>query len=507
MDWTPVQNDTDTRYNAELRADPSARSGIASDVPPRRLAQAQIGSVLPPVDLFSGGYTGSTTLTYADLMREPLSYREEVQQCRFFARYDPVAASVISRMIELAARPIQHHGERVTAFEYEFFTAVADVFLRSLPSLLYDFLVNGFAVPSYTLQQLPFSRIRGTSKRKVWFPVDIWLYNVDSIRLRRAPAGSDIYVYYVISDRDKWFILNEGTFPDGKQDKELYRQIVQSYPEYVRLIQSGVTEVRLETWPVVRMMPSFAEYPTPFLLPALSALKRRLRLRAVDDNITMRALNAFLHVKAGNDRFPVTDGDTTLEDLRTQLQQRSVIPTRHGPVSDHIAMLFTNHTVELSWVYPPFDPLLTTEHHSTIIDEILLALGFSRILLVGETMRSNAGANRSTIGTIASLLFAQQAVLGWLERFYHLLAELNGFRTYPKPMFVQTPTADVLQFFQFLLSLYKEGAIDATTVRSYVGLTSSAATNTVPSTSDASFAEQTTYAEEDTPCQPSTLPT
>lgn len=417
----------------------------------------------------------SDVLSYQELFTQPKNYREEVRQCRFFARYDPLAAPVINRLIDLSARPLFNRSEQCTALEQAVYDSVLQKITPLLPSLFYDYFVSGLAVPDFVLTVTMANRLNPSLGRtRVRVPADIWLRNVDYVVLQRAFSGSEIYVYYKIPQQDRIFILQKGVFPDGREDKALYEYIRKQYPEYVALIEQGVEEIRLNTWPIARITSTHALQPQPYLTPALFSLKYRLRLRDMDFSIVNRAIDAILHVRAGNDQYPVTEEDETLEQLKQQLQQR---PVSGAAVPEYVSMLFTNHTVDFKWVYPPTETLLSRERYDVVDADILTSMGFSRVLLVGETTKSNAGGAVSSLGTIAGIEQAQQQVIHWIQQLYHYLAEQNGFSHVAHPAFKPIQTREYFMFAQFLLSLYERQAIDRSMLLEQAGME-----NVVPST-------------------------
>ncbi len=385
-----------------------------------RLAKSKAALALDAVPrMFSSIDVNYPMLSRNDILQEPQSFHEEMRLLRYFARFDALAASIIQRMVQFSARTL-HMTEHPDALVYE---PLRQAIERMLHAIFYDLYVNGFAVPSYTFGTI-------TQQRKRYTTIsDVWLRHPDYIRMHRMPNSSGYVVYYRIPQSDRSFILTKGTFPDGTKDPALYDMIVRQFPEYVALIESGVQEVRLPVTPILRTEQSYTTYPFPLLTPALPALQHRYRLLELDRHFIARAVDAIFHISAGNDQFPVTEDDTTLEDLQRQLQQRP-----RDDAAAKVYMLFTNHTVKMGWVLPPLDTLLSYDKYAAANADVLYALGFSRILLVGENERSNAGGNISTLGALQSIISAQQAVLRWIKQTCEIIRERNRLST-PIPDF------------------------------------------------------------------------
>jgi len=129
-----------------------------------------------------------------------------------------------------------------------------------------------------------------------------------------------------------------------------------------------------------------AEYPIPYLYPGLESYKHKRNLRRMDYSIASRVISAILHVKAGSDEFPLTeDQQDVLDDLESKFHWREGI----SPTDiERVFTLFTNHTIELNWVFPDVEALLNDKKYDAVNKDIILALGFPRILITGETERS-----------------------------------------------------------------------------------------------------------------------
>lgn len=396
------------------------------------------------------------------LANAPFSYSEELFQSRFFYRNDPTAATVINRMAELAGGKLKNRKRHASDEEFKYFNALREKLTAVLQQAALEYLVAGMAVPDYATVRVMGNKLHPSLGRKRYaIPDKLWCRNPENIELKRVPFGPDRAVYLKIPQEERSFILNEGQYSDGTIDKELYRLIAKEFPEYVAAIRAGASKLPLNNVrPIYRKIQPQSDYPQPFLIPALAAMKHKLRLKEMDHSIATRAINAVFHVRAGNDEFPVTDEDDILDSLKTQLAAVGNAEL----AANLIQKLFTDHTVEMEWVYPPFDALLSSVKYEAVDADIYMAMGFSRMLLVGEAAKSNAGAGPAIIlGPFAMLEELRTKLLEWVRFLYEQLAEVNNFANIPEPIFDPLVQSDTTTLVANASNALKQGVISKDT--------------------------------------------
>jgi hypothetical protein len=399
------------------------------------------------------------------LAPDVLTYREEVQQCRYFYRFDPISSTVINRMSEMAVSDIRNRRKACTDEEFRFYEAVARILTPMLQMCALEYLLSGLAVPDYTLSRVMGNRVHpDLGRTRYQFPSTLWVRNPDNIVLKRVPATMDRLVFMEVPTEDIYFIQNNGVFSDGSEDRETYQLLEQQYPEYVARVKAGQRKIKLDdAKPILRKTLTYGDYPQPFLVPALAALKHKLRIKQMDYSIATRAIEAIRLIKAGSDEFPVTEEDDVLEEIKNQVSAQKASVN-----NEIIYSLFTNHTVTIEWIYPPFDALLSEQKYNEPNAEIFLAMGFSRILLVGEALRSNSSQSvASTLGPISTLNELRRSLLAWVIELYKDLAEKNGFKNIPEPTFQPIPMGDVAALAQFAIQAAKIGALSKDSVARY----------------------------------------
>lgn len=399
------------------------------------------------------------------LENNPTTYREELYQCRFFYRFDPTASTVLNRMSELASGRIKNRRDDCTDEEFNYFNGLTNRITALLAACAIEYLISGMAIPDYGTQRIMGNKIhRDLGRKRYTVPDRMWARNPENIALKRTPFGPDRRVYLQIPTEEASFITNKGKYPDGTEDIELYDMLVKEFPEYVEAIRAGKSIIPLENVrPILRKPLANSDYPQPFLVPALAAMKHKLRIKEMDHSIATKAIEAILHIKAGNDEFPLTDEDDTLDSLMQKMKTRSA-----NAADQLFYKLFTDHTVELKYVYPELDALLSPQKYEAVDSDIFMAMGFSRVLLVGESAKSNAGAGPQIIlGPVSMLEELRERLLEWVRGLYDELADMNNFNNVPAPFFDPLVKSDITTLVGNAATALKSGVISKNT---YAGL-------------------------------------
>lgn len=397
---------------------------------------------------------------------QPRSYQEEIAQCRWFYRYDPIASSVINRMCELSVDDIINRRGACTDEEFAYFNAIAKMLTPLLEAIAVEYFVAGMAVPDYVKDKIMGTRLDPKlGRRRYLYPKSIWIRNPENIVAKRMPISMKRALYIKVPPDEKYFIENQGKYRDGTEDRELFNRLVQQFPEYVQTVRDGKDTIALaDVRPIMRKLMPTQDYPQPYLVAALSALKHKQRIKRMDYSIASKALDAIRLVKAGSDEFPLEEDDPMLQQLKDQINNRD------NKLIDSIYTLFTNHTVSMEWIFPPLDALLSDMKYKEPNADIFFALGFSKVLIIGESDKSNAGqSSNSTIGPMAMLQELRRAILRWVTELYQELAEDNSFVNYPIPQFRPINSGDLAALATFAIQAMKGRAISKDLVARFLG--------------------------------------
>lgn len=402
---------------------------------------------------------------YHFLTSAPRYYTEELKQCRYFYRYDPMASTVVNRMCEIAVSNIRNRRMNCNDAEMYYFNAIAEKLTPLIESMAREYLVAGMAIPDYIKDKIMGTRLDPRLGRtRYTYPKTFWVRNPENIIIRRKPVTLDRAVYLKVPPDEVYFIQNKGTYKDGSKDVELFNKIKDQFPDYVAQIQAGATTIPLaDNRPIFRKLLPSQDYPQPFLVPALAALKHKMQIKRMDYSVANKVLGAIRQVSVGDKDDPVEEDDGRLEQIRDQMSVRA-----EG--NDSIYTLYTDHTVVIKWVYPPLDTLLSENKYSEPNADIFLAFGFSKVLLVGESGRSNTGsAPISMLGPVATLNEIRRVITIWIKDLYRELAEDNNFTNIPEPSFDVMNVAELAALATFAIDAMKLGAISKDTVAHLFG--------------------------------------
>ena len=396
-----------------------------------------------------------------------LPYRESVRLCRFFYRRDPIASTVVNRMAEISATQIrnrrksQYSAGEIADEVLEVFNTVARRIQTAIPAIVLSYLIDGMAVPQYEIVKVMGSRASDNLGRTRYFlPDRVWMRNPENITLRKTFNGGTRRAYLEIPSDDLYFIKNKGVWLNGTKDTQAYDDIVKAFPEYVARIQAGERTVPFNDFIIYRKLLPWNEYPIPYLEPALDPLDHKRYLKAMDRSIASRAIESFRHVKVGSDEYPADEDD--IQATQDALSQKSSV--------ERVYNLFTNHTVEISWVVPPMDVLLDASKYVEANADIFFALGFPRILTVGETEKSNSADNKiASLGVLSALKQIQADILEWVKEVYARVALENGFSRVPTPYFTAISLADTTQLIQYARDMIESNVISHDTAAAFYG--------------------------------------
>ena len=176
----------------------------------------------------------------------------------------------------------------------------------------------------------------------------------------------------------------------------------------------------------------------------------------MDYAISARVISAILHVKVGSDEYPLTeDQEDTLSELEQQFQWRSGITPAE---LERVFALFTNHTVELEWVFPEVTAMLDSDKYKSVNEDIMVALGFPRILITGETERSFASDPQiATISPLHTMEKIREALLPIVKFIFLEMRRNRIVEEYPIIKFKPLNLMSMSIFFEGLTALYEAG--------------------------------------------------
>lgn len=433
---------------------------------PTKLAKADMGEIS-----LGGNFWSPSDVDKLEFTEK--KYRKIIETCRFFYTHDPLSATVLNKLVEISINKLLFTRNGLTENEFRVFTAIAPQLKEFAENMALEFLISGLVVPEYKIAATTKEELKDLGIKKydtLQLPVSMWLRDPATITINKTWASAEPS-YFTEPDADiLQFIRSRGSFPDGSKDLALYEELAANYPEFVTQVQEGQTKFLLENDHILRRkVLSNSPYPVPYLFPAIESLKHKRNIRRMDYSIASRVISAILLITLGDKDFPLTDSEedqTQFDGIKQQMIWRN---TNERDI-ERVFMLFGNHTLKLQWVFPDTAALLNENKYKDVNQDIIFALGFPRILITGETEKSNASdAQYATMSPTKTMDNMREKIITVIRAIVEEVTKANHFKSSPEVTFEKLRLAEFQTFAQSLLSLYDKGNISRESIDEYFG--------------------------------------
>ena len=390
-------------------------------------------------------------------------YTEVVNDCRFFYQRDPIASTVLNKMVEISINSLDIEQGTLNNNEYKIFMAIRDELLEFLEQCALEYLVSGLVIPEIKYGSIGKNDLRMYGIKKynsLVLPISMWLRDPTTIEIKDTSAIRPSF-FVVLPEKLIFFIKNEGKYPDGTEDKELWKELREDYPEFISLVKSGETKILLQNHIIIRRkIRTGTPYPLPYLYPALEALKHKRNLRRMDYSLASRVISAIQLFKLGNDNFPVTeDDDSQFEEIRDQMTWRN----SGNRDMERVFQLFANHTLEITWVMPDISALIDDSKYYNVNQDIFLGVGFPKILTTGETERTQtSNAEFAMISPTKTMENIQRQLINIAKNIMFEIYKRNNLKDFPKIKFNKINLNALEMFARAMSSLYDTGNLSRT---------------------------------------------
>jgi hypothetical protein len=412
-----------------------------------------------------GGTWNSTTvdkLTYDDHD----TYKDVIKHCRFYFRHEPIAFSVITKMVNLAINGLVVLPKDNATFsktEEQIFEAVSEDLIKFFRNAAFEYLTTGLVVPEIKLTRIRQRELRDKYIQRLeslLYPTDMWIRDSATVEIKKPFISNKESYFLIIPPEIIFFITSGGQYPDMTEDKALYKEILREYPEFVQQVRNGETKILLENPLTIKDTTlTDSQYPIPFLYDVLESFKHKRNLKRMDYSIAARVISAILHVRVGSDEYPLTEDQ---EDFLTDLEQK--FKWRENITEDDVERvftLFTNHTVALEWIFPQIEALLDDTKYDSVNRDILVGLGFPKILVTGETDRSfSSDPEIATLSPLNTLEVMRNQLLPIAKKVYsEMRAKNRVVNNLPEIKFKPINLMSLQLFYEGLNKLYEVGSI------------------------------------------------
>jgi len=173
-----------------------------------KLAKAQVNQISDP--WLQGSITQITG--WVDKMEIPKDYKKLIDMCRFFYKHDPIAGSVINKMVDMSMSEMKNRQGDCTEEEFLVYDSLADKLQNFYRDVCLEYLLSGLVVPQYEWVRKPGDEVsyKINSRRRITVPDNIWFRDPATIRVEKSVIPNKRYYYVKIDHEMVNFIKTEG---------------------------------------------------------------------------------------------------------------------------------------------------------------------------------------------------------------------------------------------------------------------------------------------------------
>jgi hypothetical protein len=403
----------------------------------------------------------------------PKEYHAVLRLCYDFYQRGGVVGTVMNRLSEFTITDLRN-GQRETSDEAnQYFQSVLhdspSRLMRFLRTAALEYFLSGMVLPKVEWEEIPGEDIHPDLKTNKVYEMPVFdLFPPQLVEITWAGWGKKKY-WLKLPEKDVRMVKNQGGRIKEQQLK--YQAWVENYPSFVTLIQSGADKIDLlkvepTLDPILRKELSISQYPTPYLFPVLEPLIFKQQLRRMDFAVAARVINAVLLVQEGDKDFPLTeDNKDNLDKLKEQILARSGNPLQ----MERLFILFSNHTTKMTWITPDVSAMLDQDKYRQVNEELEQGLGFTGILLTGESRQAQA-SEVSTWAIQPQMEEFRSMLIEWVSDLYIEAAKRNKFRKFPVPQFKPIKLQDFVKTAAVFAALFAEGNVSRTTRTDMAGI-------------------------------------
>lgn len=400
-------------------------------------------------------------------------YLKAVEECRYFYRKDPIANTTIDKLVEIGITDLIIDKGSLSENQYRMLEGIKDEVLDFLKDGALEFLVSGLVIPEITFEWKRKKVLEDMGVKKyseAWLPKEMWYRNPENIELKESFMSREPLYYLNVPD-EYIKALNKILDTDTPEHNRMVNEFMTSYPGFVEQLKKGEKKVLLidkNNLFIRRKSMVDSPYPTPYLYPAIESLQHKRNIRAMDFALASRVIEAIQVFKLGDKDFPLTkETEYQLEDLKTQISTRYSL----SPASiERVFQLFGNHTLEIEWIIPPVEALLDDTKYREVNNDIIYALGFPRILIMGEAERTgSSNHDYATLSPIATMENFRNRLIRIAKYIFDEIVRKNDLGDYGGVRFEKVNLVLFKDFSEALLNLYEKGNISRESVSNFYG--------------------------------------
>lgn len=387
-------------------------------------------------------------------------WNKVVEECRYYYKRDPFVSTVINKIIDISINDILIQPGEARKSIIPIIDAIKTPLLLFLRSMALEYLISGLVVPEITFSEIDKEELHRLGIKRfdtLTLPTDMWVRDSATVVVKDPLIGGKKSYFMKIPPEMKYFIDSGGKYSSGGKDEELYNEIVRTMPELVAAIKEGEDEILLEN-PLVLQYRTLSNdaYPTPYLYPALESLKHKRNLKRMDYSIAARVIGAIQLIKMGDKDYPLTeDNEDQLTELKKEMKWRENQSLKNV---ERVFQLFGNHTLTIEWVMPDVNALLDQNKYQAANQDIAIALGFPRILVTGETERTQTSDPEiATVSPLNTMERLREIILPIINTIIDKIVNDNNLGGMPEIKFKPINLMSMSNFVTGVTQLYADG--------------------------------------------------
>jgi hypothetical protein len=401
-------------------------------------------------------------------------YRKTIYACRFFYKRDPIASTVINKMVDIGITGLEFERAGLTNNEENLIEGLLPSLLEFAEAMAMEYLISGLVIPevkftTVSKEELDSAGIMLKKFSSITLPTSMWVRDPATVYIK-SPGLSDKQSYFIkIPEELIHFIQTKGVYDNFMEDKELYKYLQTAYPKFIAAVLSNKIYFKLEDPKVIRRkIVADSPYPIPYLYASIEAMKHKRNIRRMDYSIASRVISAIQIVKLGNDLYPLTEDDEEqLTDIKNQMYWRNT----GGQDVERIFQLFSNHTLEIEWVFPNTEALLDDTKYKEVNRDIFYGLGFPAILVTGETERTGASdAEYAMLSPTQTMEAYRRKIIQVLNDVVKDTLKMNKMKGTTEVRFKPINLSSFRYFVDAIIKLYETGNISKETFVSQFGM-------------------------------------
>ena len=391
-----------------------------------------------------------------------LDFHQRLKLIRAFYEVDPIANTVVEKNIDIGIGRLIFDRDDCDDREFAVYKKAENLFTKYLREAALEYLLSGLVIPQVIWGSVTAKDIGNNARKPAILPERCWILNPENITLKSRIFQGDVVAYFAIPEELINLIRSK-----GKKDREGYNNLVEQFPDLVKRIKAGETNILLEDAFIIRRKPkTYDPYPSPYLLPAIESLEYKRNLRKMDYSIASRIIGAIQLIKLGDKDFPLTEDD---EDQITGLKNELLWRGRANNV-ERVFQLFGNHTLQIEWIYPDTEAMLSQEKYTAVNQDIFFALGFPRILVSGETLKSaTSSAEYAMFSPAESIKRMREDILAWVDELLKEIQINNRLKNRAGVRFEEIRLYDMEKIADVAAVLYENNALSLTSLAQSAG--------------------------------------